>query len=122
MALVSLVGPVAGLAGGRRAIRRGREAAAAIFEFLDRQGKRPRPRMPSSCRRSLADRVPSVSLKEPGTGRMLLENVSFAIPAGAKVAIVGPDPTEKHALVYLLPRFLDPTSGEIRIDDTTYAG
>src|SRR5439155_1427244 len=59
----------------------------------------------------------SVSLQEPGTGRMLLENISFAIPAGAKIALVGPDPAEKHALVYLLPRFLDPTSGEIRIED-----
>ena len=30
---------------------------------------------------------------------------------------MGPDSAEKHALVYLLPRFLDPTSGEIRIED-----
>jgi ATP-binding cassette subfamily B protein len=48
---------------------------------------------------------------------MLLQGVSLTIQAGQRVALVGPDEAEKHALVYLLPRFLDPTSGEIRIDD-----
>src|SRR5262249_41655415 len=40
----------------------------------------------------------------------------FAIAAGQRVALVGADEMEKHALVYLLPRFLDPGAGEIRID------
>jgi ATP-binding cassette subfamily B protein len=48
---------------------------------------------------------------------MLLEGVSLTIPAGQRVALVGADDLEKRALVYLIPRFLDPTSGEIRIDD-----
>jgi ATP-binding cassette subfamily B protein len=43
--------------------------------------------------------------------------VTFAVPAGARVAVVGPDIAEKRALVYLIPRFLDPTAGEIRIED-----
>ena len=30
---------------------------------------------------------------------------------------MGPDPAEKRALVYLIPRFLDPSSGEVRIED-----
>jgi ATP-binding cassette subfamily B protein len=47
---------------------------------------------------------------------MLLEEVSLVIPAGQRVGLVGPDDLEKHALVYLIPRLLDPTSGEIRID------
>jgi ATP-binding cassette subfamily B protein len=55
-------------------------------------------------------------LWEPGSGRSLLTDVSLTIRAGEKVAIVGPDEMEKHALVYLLPRFLDPSQGEIRID------
>jgi ATP-binding cassette, subfamily B, bacterial len=43
--------------------------------------------------------------------------VTFAIPADSKVAIVGSDAVEKRSLVYLIPRFLDPTSGEVRIED-----
>jgi ATP-binding cassette subfamily B protein len=57
-----------------------------------------------------------VSLRESGGGRMLLRGVTLTIKAGQRVALVGPDEMEKHALVYLIPRFLDPTSGEIRID------
>ena len=58
-----------------------------------------------------------MTLKEPGTGRNLLENVTFAVPAGSRIALVGSDSVEKRSLVYLIPRFLDPTSGEIRIED-----
>src|SRR5205823_4503122 len=54
--------------------------------------------------------------KEPGTGRKLLRGVSLSVQAGTRVALVGPDEMEKQALVYLLPRFLDPSHGEIRID------
>ncbi len=57
-----------------------------------------------------------VSLRDSSTGRKLLSNVSFKIKAGEKVALVGPDEREIHALVYLLPRFLDPSGGEVRID------
>ena len=118
VALVSLLWPVAGWLDAARKLRRGREAAAAIFEYLDRKGEATEA-ADAEFLPPLTTRVEfrSVSLAEPGTGRMLLENVSFAIPAGSKVAIVGPDATEKHSLVYLLPRFLDPTSGEIRMED-----
>src|SRR5207253_10167882 len=58
----------------------------------------------------------NVTLNEPGTGRKLLQGVTLTIQAGQRVALVGPEDMEKHALIYLLPRFLDPTSGEIRID------
>ena len=47
---------------------------------------------------------------------MLLEEVSLTIPAGKRIGLIGADDLEKHALVYLIPRLLDPTSGEIRID------
>jgi ATP-binding cassette subfamily B protein len=60
--------------------------------------------------------VDNVTLNEPGTGRKLLDGVSLSVQAGQRIAIVGPDDMQKHALVYLIPRFIDPTSGEIRID------
>ena len=44
---------------------------------------------------------------------MLLKDINLTIPAGQRVAIVGPEDLEKHALVYLVPRFLDPTTGEM---------
>jgi ABC-type multidrug transport system fused ATPase/permease subunit len=118
VALASLVEPLAGWVRSLVLLRRGREAAAAIFEFLDRKG--------DAAEAADAEYLPplttrmefrAVTLKEPGTGRAILDNLTFAIPAGTRVALVGPDPVEKRALVYLIPRFLDPTAGELRVED-----
>ena len=58
--------------------------------------------MPAMAQRLEFD---NVTLNEPGTGRKLLQGVSLVIQAGQRVALVGPEEMEKHALVYLLPRF-----------------
>jgi ABC-type transport system involved in Fe-S cluster assembly fused permease/ATPase subunit len=48
--------------------------------------------------------------------RSILDNVSFTVPAGRKVAVVGASGAGKSTLVKLLFRFYDPTSGHISID------
>jgi ATP-binding cassette subfamily B protein len=116
-ALASLYWPATKWIDACRGLRRGRDSATTLFNFLDRPG--------SVGQSAEADFLPplshslefeKVSLKEPGTGRNLLRGVSMRIAAGQMVGIVGPDEMEKHALVYLLSRFLDPNQGEIRID------
>lgn len=118
VALVSLGPPVAAWVDFRLKLRRGREAADGIAEFLDRRGEAAEA-ADAEYLPALTTRMEfrNVTLKEPGTGRNLLENVSFAVPGGARIAIVGHDPVEKRSLVYLIPRFLDPSFGEIRIED-----
>lgn len=46
----------------------------------------------------------------------ILQNVSFRIPAGTTVAIVGPSGMGKTTLIDLLLRFYDPQKGSIKID------
>jgi ATP-binding cassette subfamily B protein len=48
--------------------------------------------------------------------RTILDDVSFRVPAGAKVAIVGASGAGKSTMSRLLFRFYDVTSGAIRID------
>jgi ATP-binding cassette subfamily B protein len=48
--------------------------------------------------------------------RKILEHVSFAIPAGRTVAVVGPSGSGKSTLARLLFRFYDVTGGRITID------
>ena len=49
-------------------------------------------------------------------GSTILENVSFTVPAGETIAIVGPNGCGKTTLLNLLPRFFDPDHGSIVID------
>jgi ATP-binding cassette subfamily B protein len=116
-ALVSLYLPLVQFLENLRIVRRGRESAAILFEFLDRPGEVGQA-VGAEFLPPLASRLEflDVNLKEPGTNRVLLRGVHLSVKAGQCVALVGPDELEKHALVYLIPRFLDPTSGEVRID------
>ncbi len=49
-------------------------------------------------------------------GTPVLDHVSFTIPRGATVAIVGPSGSGKSTVVSLLLRFHDPASGRITVD------
>jgi len=116
-ALVSLYWPLESWLEHRRYLRRARESAVVLFKFLDRPGgvgQVVEAEFLPALAKSLE--FDNVTLQEPGTGKKLLQGVSFTVPAGKRIALVGPEDTEKHAIVYLIPRFLDPTSGEIRID------
>ncbi|HKV94118.1 MAG TPA: ABC transporter ATP-binding protein [Candidatus Angelobacter sp.] len=56
-----------------------------------------------------------VTFDYPSSGRAL-EQVSFDIPAGTRVGIIGASGSGKSTLVNLLTRFYDPTSGQILLD------
>jgi ATP-binding cassette subfamily B protein len=117
-ALVSLYQPVAHWLEARKVFRRGNEAAAQLFKFLERRGEVGQvvgaEFVPPLSKQIEFD---GVSLREPGGSRLLLQDVSFTLPAGQKIGLIGADDLEKYALVYLIPRLLDPTTGEIRIDE-----
>jgi ATP-binding cassette subfamily B protein len=117
MALVSLYWPVHNWFAHLRGIRRGREAAVTFFKFLERPGEVGQvvgaEFLPPMRHRVEFD---SVTLREPGATRILLQDVTLTISAGHRIGLIGPDDLQKHAFVYLIPRLLDPTSGEIRID------
>lgn len=118
VALVGLMPAVADLLHYRVSSRRGWEAAEAIGEFLKRKGEAAEA-VDAEYLPPLRQRIEfrQVTVYEPGTSRHLLNHFTLAIPAGAKVAFVGPDRRPLRTLAYLLARFFDPTHGEIRIDD-----
>jgi len=57
-----------------------------------------------------------VSFSYPGTTRVVLDDVSLTLPAGAVVAIVGENGAGKTTLVKLLARMYEPSSGAILVD------
>ena len=51
-------------------------------------------------------------------GQPILKNISFNIPVGSSVALVGASGAGKSTLINLIPRLYDVTDGSIRLDGT----
>ena len=70
--------------------------------------------VPSRLEHSI--RFEHVSFAYPGTDRLVLDDVSLELPAGAVVALVGENGAGKSTLVKLLGKLYAPTAGDISID------
>ena len=98
--------------------------ATRFFDLLDLDPQSveaalaPPPAIPAPMPAPLTQgiRFRNVSFKYPGTDKWILRDVSFEIPALAKVAIVGENGAGKTTLVKLLARLYDPVEGEISLD------
>ena len=77
--------------------------------------------LPAPERLTRGVRFEHVSFTYPRTVRLVLEDVTLALPAGAVVAIVGENGAGKSTLVKLLAKMYEPTSGRIMIDETPLA-
>lgn len=89
-----------------------------LFDFLKlpeqtiKGGSLP---FPSTLRKGIEFR--DVSFVYPGTTELVLDRLSFFIPAGRCVALVGQNGAGKTTIVKLLTRLYAPTGGQILIDD-----
>jgi ATP-binding cassette subfamily B protein len=66
-------------------------------------------------------RLDHVTFTYPGTSRVVLDDVSLHLPAGAVVAIVGENGAGKTTLVKLLAKMYEPSKGTILVDDLPLA-
>ncbi|QLE56563.1 ATP-binding cassette domain-containing protein [Nostoc sp. TCL26-01] len=60
----------------------------------------------------------SLSFNYPGHDKLVLKDVNLFLPRGTTLALVGGSGAGKSTLADLLPRFYDPISGSITIDNT----
>jgi subfamily B ATP-binding cassette protein MsbA len=93
-------------------------AGDRIFEMLDThtevaESPSAQPLSPFSSAIEFRDVTFAYEGTEP---RTILRNISFRVPAGQMVAIVGRSGSGKTTLVNLIPRFFDVTTGAITID------
>lgn len=88
-----------------------------VHELLE-QGERPRPRSGSEPFAALSDaiRFEGVRYRYGEDQSWALDDVSFEIPRGQLVAVVGGSGSGKTTLVNLLARLWDPTEGAITVD------
>lgn len=69
---------------------------------------------PPACRGELEFR--DLHFHYPGVAEPALRGVSFKVPAGSTVAVVGPTGSGKSTVLSLLPRMFDPPPGTVFID------
>ena len=103
--------------------QRGAASMARLNELFDARAAvadpaAPRALPPAATGRTLEFRGVwfHYPLREGEVPRWVLEDVSFTVPAGATLGIVGATGSGKSALMDLIPRLHDPQRGEILLD------
>ncbi|MBI5161160.1 MAG: ABC transporter ATP-binding protein [Micrococcales bacterium] len=72
---------------------------------------------PASAHRTEREKAIAAAVGEEADAaeREVLHGVSFAVPRGARVALVGPSGAGKSTILALVERFYDPTGGVVRL-------
>jgi ATP-binding cassette subfamily B multidrug efflux pump len=103
--------------------QRGAASMARLNEILHAQAAIIEPPEPRALPRAPAGRAIvfrnvgfHYPVKEAEAPRWVLRHLSFAVPAGGTLGVVGATGSGKSALIDLIPRIHDPQEGEILID------
>ncbi|MEL7535449.1 MAG: lipid A export permease/ATP-binding protein MsbA [Pseudomonadota bacterium] len=114
-AMILLLPPLRRLTNINASMQRGIAAARSVFEVLDES-----PELDQGTQRIERARgrleFDGVSFAYEGTNVPALKDVHLTVEPGETVALVGPSGSGKSTLVSLIPRFYEPTAGELRLD------
>src|SRR5690606_2228538 len=96
----------------------GRASAQRISEVLNTEEDFENNNIPSTTSKIRYGKVDfeNVSFTYPGTNTPVLQDISFTVEAGDRVAVMGATGSGKSTLFQLIPRLYDTTKGCIRID------
>lgn len=114
-AMMMLLAPVKRLTNINQQLQKGLAAADNVFRVVDRP-------IENSSGTHTTDRAlgyiefNSVSLTFPGAEAPTLSQINLWVKPGQTVGIVGVSGGGKSTLINLLPRFLDPTGGVVKLD------
>jgi subfamily B ATP-binding cassette protein MsbA len=117
-AIFQLMPPIKELSSVNNRIQESSAAGDRIFEILDAKPNirdRDNSKSIEQFEKSLV--FNNVEFKYEDSEENTLSGISFSVRKGEILALVGPSGGGKSTLVDLIPRFYDPTAGEILIDD-----
>jgi subfamily B ATP-binding cassette protein MsbA len=114
-AMLMLIAPVKRLSEVTSPIAR---ALAALERALDLVEQSPAETGGSHAPARAEGRIElnEVTVQYPGGARPALDALSLSVSPGETLALVGPSGSGKTTLANLLPRFIDPSAGSVRLD------
>ncbi len=110
-----VLAPSKGISKAYSSIQRAIASAERIFEIIDTVPEIKDP----VAGKAAANFKESIVFKDVSfayDNEQVLSNINLSIPRGSTVALVGPSGSGKSTLVDLIPRFYDPTKGEVLLD------
>ena len=111
--------PIRDLAEKYNILQNAMASAERIFLILDTKNMIPKVNV--ALRVANLDGIQEIKFEDVSfsyiRNEMVLKNISFRISAGETIAVVGPTGAGKTSLINLIPRFYDPTSGRILINN-----
>lgn len=110
--------PVRRLTGVNATIQRGLAAAESIYEVFDQKLDNQRGQSKTYTALPTATlTIENITFSYPGAEAPALKAVSLKIEPGESVALVGPSGSGKSSLIGIIAGFLDPDTGEIKINN-----
>jgi subfamily B ATP-binding cassette protein MsbA len=120
IAVIALYDPVRKMPTYYNSFQQAVGASEEIFKFIDEQDdvrERRRAVTLKGFQGKIEFRDVCFGYERDGVCKEVVHNVSLTVRRGEVVALVGPSGAGKSTLVNLLPRFYDPTAGEILLDE-----
>lgn len=114
-AMLMLLAPVKKLTEVNSSIQRGLVSAQSAFEFLDRAEETDHGSQRLMNAKGSIEFC-NLTFSYPNASEPALRDINLDIKAGETIAIVGASGSGKSTLAALIPRFIQPDVGHIRID------
>ena len=109
--------PLRRLAAINTTIQEGFSAAIRVFNLLDQESLINENKDAFDLKVEQGEiQLKNVTLSYIGQKRSALNDISLSIPSGQITALVGPSGAGKTSILNLIPRFYDPSNGEVLID------
>jgi ATP-binding cassette, subfamily B, bacterial MsbA len=114
-ALMMIISPIKHITSANEDLQIGLAAAQSIFDLIDTPIEFSEGEIKFERARGELE-FRNVSLRYPNAKKPALDNLSFTIKSGEKIALVGRSGSGKTTLVNLLPRFYELQQGVILLD------
>jgi subfamily B ATP-binding cassette protein MsbA len=114
-AMIASIPPLKRLTGVQSQVQKGIAAADSIFQVLDTDSEKDSGSFEVDRVKGVIE-FKNVSFGYGESGRPVLSDISFTVPAGSVTALVGHSGSGKTTLAGLLPRFYTGYEGQILLD------